>query len=316
MAVLQGWGAERNKELGESRRGAKRKETSSGRDEREEEEEYGLGVGVAGDMSVSLPMPVAGAGAVPIDPRLEGRPHRQSTSSSMGSTQTQTQPLGNGFPTRQMSMPVDRFPPSGWSAPGPPGPQGLAGPPGLPGPPFDPLNTPDPTRFAAELPPFRPQGHPGQVQLTPTSELDIPQPQPHYYTNTNAITMSPQTSTHSAMLPPPATHQLPPGPAPAPIVSPSSIQNATPTSLPLSSPAVEPGFGSSTDSLGFPQHPPPTHSAAMFAAPLPQLPIEAGGDVIESIIPDNILIGVKDHRADIISQGIVSQQNARTLLTL
>jgi hypothetical protein len=54
----------------------------------------------------------------------------------------------------------------------------------------------------------------------------------------------------------------------------------------------------------------------MFAAPLPQLPIETGGEIIESIIPDNILIGVKDHRADIISQGIVSQQNARTLLTL
>ena len=74
-----------------------------------------------------------------------------------------------------------------------------------------------------QLPPFRPPQHPGPVQLTPTSELDIPIPQPYY---SPTILMAPPN--------------LPPLNSNRQSITPGSIQNVTPTSLIHSSPAVEP----------------------------------------------------------------------------
>ena len=91
-----------------------------------------------------------------------------------------------------------------------------------------------PHRFSEpHLPPFRPQHqHAVPVQLSPNSELDVPVLQAYY--PPLVMSMAPPTLPSSAQ-------------NPSPIVTPGSIQHVTPTSLVLSSPAVE------TDAMGMSQ---------------------------------------------------------------
>ena len=285
MGVLQGWGAERNRELGEDGRKRRR----YGQDGEDEEE-------ASRRMEQSKP----GQGDAP-------------------------------FSHRSMSM-SERAPPF-WTpqAPHP----SLSG--GGPSPMMDhpsamPIPIPPPThihpsmqhRFSApELPPFRPQPS-GPVQLTPTSELDIPQPALHgRFFNGHSFRNLSQPGGGGEiprMPPPPTPGSLPPGQGPSPI----ALQHATPTSLVESSPASV--SGPTSGPWLFPQHPPST------TGEMPRTEQnESGlglGDSIGSTRPPEgrgegrafveddgeEIYGSTDGRATIITKGIIPPRYASTLV--
>jgi len=135
------------------------------------------------------------------------------------------------------------------------------------------------------LPPFRPQlAHSGSIQLTPTSELDVPVlvPQTYY---APMVMPSPMAPPH---LPPQPQNQSPS------IVTPGSMHNATPTSMINSSPAVE------TDGASF--------SAMHMSQREQDEMVEADPEDAEEVL------GKDDKRRCIVSNRIISPGGARILV--
>lgn len=160
-----------------------------------------------------------------------------------------------------------------------------------------------------QLPPYRAPGHPGQVQLTPTSELDLPPRQLQY----PLPPLAPSPSASGGMHPPPTAHSLPQMPGQhIPNHSPAhSMPNVTPNSMIASSisPVVH-GNGlppPPNDALSIIVHPEVEDILADAKTSPPQpVPMydEAG----------NIIIGSADGRNNIIKQGLISPQDATFLV--
>lgn len=167
------------------------------------------------------------------------------------------------------------------------------------------------------LPPYRAPGHPGQVQLTPTSELDLPprhQPFPF-------PPLAPSPSASGSMQPPLSAGPLPqmPGqhlPEPSP-QSIHSLPNVTPNSLIASS--ISPNIHIN----GLP--PTTSHDPASIVAH-PHHAEEVDVDVLTGTktsppqpVPaydedGNVIIGSADGRNNIVKQGLLSPQEATMLV--
>ncbi len=138
---------------------------------------------------------------------------------------------------------------------------------------------PDPLhhRFSeSHLPPFK-HSHPGTVQLTPTSELDV---SGHHTFYQPVVIMAPPS--------------IPTIINPAVNTTPGSIQNVTPTSLVHSSPAVE------TDGAGY------------SVIPLPDPPLS--GSLTDEGDDKEERLGEEDGRSSIIRKQLVSARDARILV--
>jgi hypothetical protein len=161
-----------------------------------------------------------------------------------------------------------------------------------------------------QLPPYIAPGHPGQVQLTPTSELDIPRlhgragssfPYP-------PLAPSPSAMMSTPMYPGP----LPQFPGQAVIHSSPSVHNATPNSL-ISSHHISPPL----HSAGLSQSAPPIHMSQ-----------DLGDEVdVDTLIPPvssqpppthdpdgNPIIGSADGRKNLIKDGYISNLDATSLV--
>lgn len=194
-------------------------------------------------------------------------------------------------PHPQMS--TDRLPPMGWAH-----------------------VSPDHNQAAMhQLPPYIAPGHPGQVQLTPTSELDIPRrmdmdtgrPGPSF--PYPPLAPSPSAMMSTPMYPGP----LPQFPGQAVIHSSPSVHNATPNSLVSSHHHISPPLLSG----GLPQSAPPV--------PMSQ---DLGDEVdVDALIPPaplqpppthdsdgNPIIGSADGRKNLIKDGYISNLEATSLV--
>lgn len=277
MAVLQGWGADRNRDL-PMEDGKKRIRKGPSKDDEDEEFET---------------------------PEESSR--RDSSTIAPMSPSTQYGGFGPpGGPLRQSSFSVERLPPNGWGGPN------LAH---LMHPATDPSSMlPDGMsmppmrqhRFSApELPPIRSQG-PGPVQLTPSSELD-------YARNLGYPASIPQPTPYIDMPPPPTPiingHRAE--------LSPTVIQQVTPQSMVGSSPAMGSSVAGLTPSdpngISFASLPrvPSDNASAMSQGSQPP-PTLSSDNTMEGD-PSEEVLGSADGRQNIITKGIVPAREALEL---
>lgn len=170
-----------------------------------------------------------------------------------------------------------------------------------------------------QLPPYRAPGHPGQVQLTPTSELDLPPRHQHPFP---FPPLAPSPSASGSMHPPLSAGPLPQMPGqPMPDPSPQSmhsIPNATPNSMIASSISPHVNGHALPTSTGEPAsivaHSGHTGAvddnvnvlASAAASPAPRVPAydEQG----------NAIIGSADGRNNIVGSGLLRPQEAMLLV--
>ncbi|EIW72567.1 hypothetical protein TREMEDRAFT_58737 [Tremella mesenterica DSM 1558] len=247
MALLQGWGAERNRDLGaeDNRKRSKRRmsKLEDGEDDQWLDGESRRG----GENGI-----------------------KQSLNTNGGS---QFMYPSSGESHRHNSISGERFPPSGWGTP---------------------QQTPSlPNRQSAPLlPPFRALNHPGAIQLTPASELDIPQPFP------SGQLPPPNGSVSAPSVPPSA--QIQHVSLTAQDVSPGSIvQNVTPSSMTSSSPIRH--------TSGYTDNPPHQGYSSMTITTALQPPPrdETGNEIV---------LGSEDPRPNVITKLIVPPRDAWTLV--
>ena len=251
MALLQGWGAEKNRDLGDEPKKRGKRRASDNQQPLESWEEADF----RAEPEREQP---------PVDSHTEPppMPSYQSVISH----------------PRPSSMSVDRLPPNGWD------PNGMSA-------------SSSSRSSQTQLPPFRPQGHPGTIQLTPTSELGIAAPSFSGYVPVQAA--PPMTA-----LPPPP-HPPPPS---APVfgpeqaiastsISPNGPPNVTPNSLVSSSPVVE---ASGLLSAGL---------DGSFTGP------DGGMMVLQGNDDPQTVLGSADPRMDIIKKGMIDKHDATTLVS-
>lgn len=172
------------------------------------------------------------------------------------------------------------------------------------------LQPPPPGMMHHQLPPYRAPGHPGQVQLTPTSELDLP-PRGHPVAF-QPLAPSPSASggsmhppMHPAVLPQ-MPGQMMPGP------SPNSAPIVTPTSTSFVSSSISPVVnGNGLPPMDHNAVGPPDDDVDVDALAGKTSPEQRGPKFDEDGIP---IIGSADGRDNCITKGFVNHQIANVLV--